>query len=319
MTALYAIERDVLTIFRQCTLCVALDRLGLTDALVGGLPGTATATEAKTIAAAEALNVVEHGDDGFRWAPQFHALARDGVAWRRFLHLILHQTTYIGLADSIEQRLTPVDQSADSTAYRRFLEGVAASHVEHARAFADLKLLDVAERLVDLGCGLGTFSQAWIASRATRTATCVDLPRAVPLTKDALGSERVAFVGADLNDECAVPSGDVYLLANVLHLLPRWRRSIEHIARCMSPDATLVIMEADPTPAAGKLFDFQVHLRSGTAAGLVPPMEIEETLNALGLTVERQTAMPDASDPFDRTYHWWFAHNRSDAHVEGRR
>jgi hypothetical protein len=311
-------EREMLTGFRRCAVCIIIERIGLTKALVkGGMPASMTPTVVKTLAAAEILNVVERVPEGFRWATAFLALARDPDRWQRFLRLVLHQASYLSLADSILNPPPPINQATDSTEYRRFLEGVAASHVEHARNFAACEELATVDELVDVGSGIGVFSRAWIESRATRTATCIDLPQVIPLVRDALASPRAHVVGADLNSKWIVPRGQVYLVANVLHLLPRWRSTVEHIAKFMSADAVLVIMEADPTPPSGKLFDLQVHLRGGRSAGLIEPAEIIRVLNELGMSTDRRVTNPEPADPFERTYHWWFARHRITSEVSG--
>ena len=235
-------------------------------------------------------------------------LAVDEVAWGMSVAILRHQATYLRLVSSKREpqggRCTPQEQLAINPAdYRDFLRGVSESHRIHAKLVADHPALSTASHLADLGGGLGAFSTAWITSRPDRSATLIDLPALENVIRDdMLPSPRISFYGIDLTKLDDLPRADVYLLSNVLHLLPEWRQVLRHVARCAPSGASIAIFEAERGGASGALFDLQVHLRSGCVGGLLDPAAIHEQLLTLGFQSIRSLPILDTMDPYERQY-----------------
>ncbi len=204
--------------------------------------------------------------------------------------------------------ISPLRQlESEPTEYLAFLQGVDASHWEHAKWFAGHAKFVASKRLVDLGGGLGTFSRAWIQHNKARNATVVDFPRVEHLLPTPILENDVSFYGADLRELTSLPTGDVYLAANVLHLLPDWEKTLATVMDLIPKSAQVCIIEANPEGNAGRLFDLQVHLRSGGVGGLLPPSVIKSALLRLRLSDITQHEFHDAKDPFKRQYNLWIA------------
>jgi hypothetical protein len=125
--------------------------------------------------------------------------------------------------------------------------------------------------------------------------------------------ERLRFLGADLLQHPSLPPGDIYLLANVLHLLPGWPEVLRHVGEQAPISSFIVIMEANPIGPAGRLFDLQVHLRSGGITGLLRPVDVKSILVSLGLSEVHVLETFDENDPFQREYQLWIAQKKSPA------
>jgi ubiquinone/menaquinone biosynthesis C-methylase UbiE len=155
------------------------------------------------------------------------------------MQLILrHHASYLRLASELESRID--DSQRNDPCYQLqhhpgeyydFLRGVDASHTVHAQWFAALPELEGRRHLIDIGGGLGTFSKSWIESDAKRSALVVDLPGVQPFFEnvDRNHQTRIEFFGFDISLELPDLDGDVYLVANVLHLLREWRSVLKRL------------------------------------------------------------------------------------------
>jgi hypothetical protein len=305
---------DMVEGFRRSIVLLAVENCKLREVLLQGYsaPSIPTSTSDRVVLAAVALKMIDKTT--FTWIEPYRTVAAQESLWKRLIALIGHQHTYLQLAKSVNSVAPALPNSPNKQLenspddYLAFLQGVAASHWEHAKWFSQYPEFVDATHLVDLGGGLGTFSKAWVEVSEHRTATVVDFPRVATL-RMARGtfSETVTFCGADLRDVKSLPLGDVYLLANVLHLLPDWRTVLGNIVSLVSCSSKICVIEADPCDDAGRLFDLQVHLRSGGIAGLIQPDVMTSELSHIGLTEISHRDFLDENDPFQRRYHLWIA------------
>ncbi len=313
------IIRRVLAHLREVTLLLAIEGAGLRPALASLGLSESTATRSNRIRmlrAATAAGILSFRGGRFRVSRNWRSVFSDQTSWNRLIDIVKHQRTYLNLVGKLNgsgARLqnslaTPSEQIvSDPDAYFAFLRGVASSHSIHARLFASLTALRPAKQLLDLGGGLGTFSEAWVTSQPGRSSVLVDLPGVSSMLRGPhLDAGRIRFLGADLNiDPLPIAKADVILLANVLHLIPSWPRLLRAISDQLDADATIVVFEADPSTTSGALFDFQVHLRAGGKLGLVPPEKLQIIFDTARLDVFQRKHIHNSSDPFDRHYNFW--------------
>lgn len=310
---------ELLRGMRRATALLLADHFGLAPALSEGLVVNSDANppEARVARALEALGLARHDGDVMRWNDAWSWLASTD-RWDSMIALLRHQLGYATMADALVRGVVAVPLASQPTddpdAYLAFLEGVGRSHATHARWLAALERLAGCEALADLGGGVGTFSEAWIASRPTRTAVLADLPAVVRLVSTRrLLNPRIRLGAIDLSVPVDVhPSCDVVLLANVLHLLPDWRASLAGVVVGMRPGTTLAVLEADPTDEAGAVFELQVLLRSGGTGALLAPAALSATLAELPLEDVTRDVVPSDEDPLERRSLLWTARRRSD-------
>src|SRR5205807_6205865 len=243
------ITQRLLTDCRRIVVLICIVQYNLQRELTNGcqIKNDPRGTKTRVLRAAIALGLVRRDSKGlYRWAKPY---VRDIAAWSQTLHIVLHHSTYISLASrlTLSAPTSPIRQLQESPSdYLLFLQGVDVSHVAHAHWLTSLKGLSKAQTLIDLGGGLGTFSNSWIESANDRRAVVVDLPnvRTFLMNKSRRQpSGRVKFIGADLTNLKSIPSGDVYLLANVLHLLPKWQGVLSRVVKAMRPGSQLIVME----------------------------------------------------------------------------
>ncbi len=101
--------------------------------------------------------------------------------------------------------------------YARFLDAAAEGPSRVLAAAADLA---GARSLLDVGGGLGRFSQALAAANPEIRATVAELPAVCPLAEEALrarGAERVSVLPLDFREDPFPPGHDAVLFARVLH------------------------------------------------------------------------------------------------------
>lgn len=295
---------------RELIVLVAIDKLGLRTPLTSGFRHVSLgATSSRVVRAAAALGLIRRDStDRYRWATDYLPSCADRTRWEQMIEILRQQLTYTSLAETVAQSINtqaPRVQLANSPSqYLAFLRGVHASHQGHARWLARHRALEHYVTLVDLGGGLGTFSRAWARSRSDRKAIIVDFPDVRKLRGVLPEVQHVRFVGGDLRRLKHPPKGDVYLFANVLHLLPNWETVLKRIGSVLHQGATLVIMEASPVGRDGALFDLQVHLRSGCATGLIDPGAISRAMTRIA-SHNHCERVRDSRDPFKRSYTVW--------------
>jgi hypothetical protein len=273
----------------------------------------------KAIRAATELGIAEQDTDGcIHWNADYQAIAADKADWKQFLAIMKHHVTYlnlvqVGATSQITGSTAQAQARADPYAYRAYLEGVAESHRDRAEAFARLAPLQDVRSLVDLGGGLGAYSTAWVDSHPLRVATLLDLPEVIEMLATCpprLGT-RLRFHAADLTKIASLPKGEVYLLANVLHLFRGWRKILRNVLSLMPANAQLVVLEATPAGASGAFFDLQVHLRSVRGGGLLKPATLENFLFDCGLRAFARRELGTVKDPLDREYSLWLGTKRA--------
>jgi ubiquinone/menaquinone biosynthesis C-methylase UbiE len=310
------IVEDLLREFRRATILLAVENCDLRETLIAGYTAASipACTSDRVVLAAAALNMLE--GIPLRWTEPYRTIAKDEHRWRRLIALIGHQKTYLQLAMEVNSRgiatvSSPIEQLAVSPSeYLAFLQGVEASHWEHAKWFAQHPDFADSKHLVDLGGGLGTFSKSWIKESELRRATLVDFPQVAPFVSAEVAlDDRLQFYGSDLSDLKELPAGDLYLLANVLHLVPDWKIILRTVVRLIAKPSLVCVFEADQYNESGRLFDLQVHLRSGGTGGLISPEDIRLALSSLGLTQLHELTFSDERDPFKRQYYLWVATN----------
>jgi SAM-dependent methyltransferase len=300
---------EVLAGLRRATVVLLLDRLGIRQWVPDGRQAPPTPTERRVLEAAAALKILSRDGPRYIWTAPYGDL--DDQAWTQLLTVIDHQISYLRLASSQIDREGPGPEpreqlAADPDDYLRFLAGVDVSHRFHARWFADRPSLAHGRTLLDLGGGLGTFAYAWVQSHPDRVATVLDLPGVAEHLGRASLHPRLSARPLDLADFHRLPeTADVYLLANVLHLLPGWREVLRKVAATLRPGQRLAVFEADPCGPSGRLFDLQVHLRSGCRSGLLDPTDVAAALDEAGLRDCSTETVQDADDPFHRDYRLW--------------
>lgn len=309
------ILEDLLMNLRKAIALLAIDNCELHQKLVSGykIQQPPACTVDRVILSAYVLGLLEENANVFSWKSSYIPVIANNEDWKKTIDIIKHHETYLNLASIVNsstdiEKTTPKQQlAANPNEYFRFLGGVEASHHNHAEWFASIGDFEHLYHLIDLGGGLGTFSLAWVNSNQKRKAMLIDFPEIEGfLLKKARLNDRLVFLGMDLN-ECSQFEfqGDVYLLANILHLLPNWRRILFHVVDQIPPKSLLAILEANSSDKAGILFDFQVHLRSGGYGGLISTQEIDSAIVTANLRLLKKTENSDINDPFQRNYILW--------------
>ena len=302
---------------RRATIILAADRSGLKESLDRCEPvsiGTVDATSARILRAGTILGVFQCDKPGsYSWSSDYKWVPRNSSCWNQLIAIICHQLSYLNLVESPdfwrEGHRSPAVQLANEPArYHSFLSGVAASHRQHAAWLSQIDELQQCRSMADLGGGLGTYAEAWVASSNTRMATIVDLPGVGEFLTDLMHryDGQLKFIGADLNDPFALAEPvDFVLFANVLHLVPTWPELLGRAVHTSRHGCLIGVFEADPGTPQGTLFDLQVHLRSGRLTGLLDPALITNVLAQSGLRDVRRLSMTDPEDPFQRQYGLW--------------
>lgn len=307
--------KNLLTTMRKAIVLLTLDECGVPSLLRKGLSDYRhfPTRGKKALRAATELGITERSSDGcIRWSTDYESVGARVEDWKQFIAVVKHHVTYLDLIQrkaTSQSPLSParVQAQSDPSAYRAYLEGVAESHRDRARAFSLLGPLRNARNLVDLGGGIGAYSLAWVRSKRMRIATLLDLPEVIDML-DANNSRleaRLRFHAADLTKISSLPKGDVYLLANVLHLFRGWRSILRNVLALMPGNSQLAVLEATSQGAPGAFFDLQVHLRSAQGGGLIEPTSLEKFLRQCGLQDLSRRELDMVVDPLDREYWLW--------------
>jgi SAM-dependent methyltransferase len=116
-----------------------------------------------------------------------------------------------------------------------------------APAAAELATLIGGASLIDLGCGAGTYTAAFLDAHPAARATGVDFGEVVPISQRFLArfGERVRLVVDDISTVQGPGAYEVALLANVVHLhAPALcQQYIARAARLLVPHGSLVIKD----------------------------------------------------------------------------
>lgn len=127
-------------------------------------------------------------------------------------------------------------------------------------------------KIVDVGCGNGTFTTAILNATPQLTSTLFDIPPVIEVARGVVRAEgledRCEFVAGDFFESVA-PGGDAYVLKNIIH---DWNdeRAVTILKNCrkgMAPGAKVLVVEMvvqpgnDPSPA--KMFDITMLVAEG--------------------------------------------------------
>jgi SAM-dependent methyltransferase len=163
-----------------------------------------------------------------------------------------------------------------------------------------LRLLPPVEglRLVDVGCGMGTFTVE--AARRGARALGVDFaPAALRAAREVAAAEQVAGAAFALADGAALPLrqgvADVVLAADVTEHLDdaTLARVLGEAKRVLRPGGTLVLYTPDPSHLLERLRLAGILLRPDPShIGLRPPAELAAAVGAAGFRVERLVPLP---------------------------
>jgi SAM-dependent methyltransferase len=174
-----------------------------------------------------------------------------------------------------------------------------------APAAAELAGLLASGALVDLGCGAGTYTAAYLDRHAEARATAIDFWDVAPLAKAYLArfGERVTIIGDEISTVQGRDVFDVALLANVLHLhAPVFcAKYIERAARLVVPGGQLVLKdlrldEDRGGPLASLMFALNMAIYTG-GGDVYPTSQLRAWLEAaqLGAIEEHRLASsPDS-------------------------
>ena len=154
-------------------------------------------------------------------------------------------------------------------------------------------------KIVDVGCGVGTFTTAILGAHPHLSATLFDIPPVIEQARQVVGAsglaERCDFVAGDFFQ--SVPAGgDAYVLKNIIH---DWNdeKAITILRNCreaMAADGRVLIVEMvvqpgnDPSPA--KMFDITMLVAEGGQERT--EAEQQRILQAAGLRLSRVVPTP---------------------------
>lgn len=152
-------------------------------------------------------------------------------------------------------------------------------------------------RLLDLGCGNGSWATAALKTNPDLTATLVDLPIAIGVAEKHLSAagltDRASVLGADILSDPIPSSHDLVMLNNVIHYYTPDTNTtlLARIAQAVEPDALLVMADfwTDPThtqpvPAALMAGEFAAHNADGDVYSVE---EVSGWLDATGWQLDR--------------------------------
>jgi len=172
-------------------------------------------------------------------------------------------------------------------------------------AAAELAPMLAGATLVDLGCGAGTYTAAYLDHFASAHATAIDFWDVAPLAKQYLArfGPRVTVLGDEISTVQGSDVYDVALLANVLHLhAPVFcAKYLARAARLVVPGGRVVIKdlrvdEDRGGPLASLLFALNMAIFTG-GGDVYRVSELRAWLLAAGLTAieeHRLASSPDA-------------------------
>ena len=126
-------------------------------------------------------------------------------------------------------------------------EGMSSNDVAFANWLSDQYDFSKCQKLLDAGCGPGTFAIMMTQIHPNLTATVVDLPEVTPVTEqfvtNADASGRVKVVSADLTCDPIPGMYDVAILSSVIQTLSaeEARQVINNVGKVINPGGRLYI------------------------------------------------------------------------------
>jgi precorrin-6B methylase 2 len=169
--------------------------------------------------------------------------------WVAFLHALASPLLLLG--DSVRTGSTPgalfEDMSGDSTPSKRMTAAMDAYARSRGIEIADRLDFSQTRRLLDLGCGPGTYSIAIVERNPRVRATLLDLPGPIAEARRLAAArhmaDRLEFVAADASRYTPDKPFDTVLVSNTLHMIGP-AGSLELLGRCyqmLTPGGRLIV------------------------------------------------------------------------------
>jgi 3-hydroxy-5-methyl-1-naphthoate 3-O-methyltransferase len=208
-----------------------------------------------TLDAAVALKLLSLRDDGYG-ASEFlidclgreHSSAYLGE-WVAFLHALM--TPLAQLGDAIRTGSTPgalfEDMTGDNVPAKRMTAAMDAYARSRGVEIADRLDFSKTQRLLDLGCGPGTYSLAIVERNPNVWATLLDLPGPIAEARRLAAArnmeDRLEFVPADAKHYTTDKPFDTILVSNTLHMIgPAGSlQLLKHCFQLLLPGGRLII------------------------------------------------------------------------------
>jgi precorrin-6B methylase 2 len=169
--------------------------------------------------------------------------------WVAFLHALTPPLAQLG--DAVRTGSTPgalfEDMSGDNVPAKRMTAAMDA--YARSRGIEIAKRLDFSRtrRLLDLGCGPGTYSMAIVERNPALKATLLDLPGPIAEARRLAAArgmaDRLEFVAMDAREYVPDAPFDTILVSNTLHMIGP-EGSMALIARChgmLAPGGRLIV------------------------------------------------------------------------------
>jgi cyclopropane fatty-acyl-phospholipid synthase-like methyltransferase len=208
--------------------------------------------------------------------------------WVAFLHALASPLLQLG--EAIRTGSAPgalfEDMSGDNIPARRMTAAMDAYARSRGIEIADRLDLSNTRRLLDLGCGPGTYSIAIVERYPQIQATLLDLPGPIAEARRLAASrnmaDRVEFIAIDARDYTPDRPFDTILVSNILHMIGPVG-SGELLKRCyhmLTPGGRLIVQ-------AQYLNDDRVSPRWATLLNLIQRVATPQGRNhAIGETKE---------------------------------
>ncbi len=195
------------------------------------------------------------------------------------MHLVHLWDSWSTLSEAVRQGTSVLHRPADERGEKWVQAFIAAMHDRAYRtAPAVVALLDLsgASRVLDIGGGSGAYSMAFVQAREEISATIIDLPAVIPLTKEYIDSEglsdRIDIRPGDYNVDELGHGFDLIFMSAIIHSnsIDENRKLIKKCSRALNADGQLIIqdfiMDEDRTsPVFGALF--ALNMLVGTRSG----------------------------------------------------
>lgn len=184
--------------------------------------------------------------------------------------------TWTRFADSLAHGPSQLAVELPPEAQQVVLDGIEAMLAGPTHVLVSTVDFSDRRRLLDLGCGNGSWATAALKTNPDLTATLVDLPIAIGVADKHLSAadltDRASVLGADILID-PIPTGhDLVMLNNVIHYYTPDTNTtlLARIAQAVELDALLVMADfwTDPThtqpvPAALMAGEFAAHNADG--------------------------------------------------------
>ena len=218
------------------------------------------------------------------------------------LHSASQWKTWSTLTETIKTGHAPLAKQVRKARGPRIRSFVAAMHqrgMENAEKIASLIDFDGVKRVLDVGGGSGSYSQAFVRAGRDIQAVVFDLPNVIPLTKEYIAAAglqgRIETQVGDYSTDDLGQGYDLIFLSAIVHInSPEQNEElIRKCARALNPGGQVVIQdlvmdENRTSPYRGTMF--ALNMLVNTAQGdTYTESEIREWMTNAGMSfVERQ-------------------------------